>query len=323
MLKLLLDAGLLGEYDYHRDTIELGDIQKPTMMLDLREYLIRAVYIIGSVLGLVALYIAIFGISGIIFDCCGDAKKEVYHIVYEDGEKKDLIYETKRQGCSSVTYSNFEEIARDRRFFSEEGYYNNDNFKKMVIAPNGQILEKLRSGATYYSKSRELYVGEERNINIQFKDGSIYPIEAIVGSSIVGMPSIPTLEGYEFVGGYCGSSQVISSSQEWIDSTFHLYNYGSIDQVLNVELVYEKATCEAKVYINSSFYTIQFKYGTILNDIVKEAYGYIQSNIKNNQEFIGWSFTNKESELISDGTLTTQKVTHNIELYAIIRTEIM
>ncbi len=378
MMELTLDSGLLGEFDYHGDTIELGDIPKPTIMKDFIDLL----KILGS--GIVGFILLIIGITflgscmgcnscisclddcsmcdscqcgsacyecgkecrsgcGCTKDCgsCGDkdddetststgsgcgsvkSKQEVYHIVYENGETKDLIYETTKQGCSVIRegFTNFDSISRNPKFFTEEGYYKDENYKKMVISSSGEILKSLKPGATYYSKSKERYVGEERTINIQFKDGSVYPITATVGSSIVGMPTIPTLEGFEFVGGYCGTYQVISSSQKLIDPTLHLYNYGSTADVLNVELKYKAANYEAKVHINSKSYTIKAEYGSLLQDVIKKANEYVYSDLMNNQMFVGWSFTNKESELIADSTIATQQITKNIDLFAIIKSK--
>ncbi len=374
-----LESGLLGEFDYHGDTIELGDIPKPTIMKDLIDLLkilgcgiasfivlIIGLTFLGSCMGCNSCINCLDDCSvcdscqcgsacyecgkecrsgcGCTKDCgsCGDnddeeetstssssgcgsvkSKQEVYHIVYENGETKDLIYETTKQGCSVIKegFTNFDSISRNPEFFTEEGYYKDAKFKKMVIAPSGEILKSLKPGATYYSKSKELYVGEERTINIQFKDGSIYPITATVGSSIVGMPTIPTLEGYVFVGGYCGNKQVISSKQQLIDPTFHLYNYGSTADVLNVELKYEAANYKAKVYINTKSYVIEAKHGTLLKDVIFKANEYVYHFLENNQMFVGWSFTNKESELIADSTIATQQVTKDIDLYAIIKSK--
>lgn len=153
-------------------------------------------------------------------------------------------------------------------------------------------------------------------------DGSVYPITVTVGSSIVGMPTIPTLEGYEFVGGYCGSHKVISSSQQLIDSTFHLYNYGSTANVLNVELKYEVAIRKAKIYVNSKSHIVEVNHGALLQEVIDQGNVILNDNLQSNQMFIGWSFTNKESELIAGSTIATQQVTKDIELYAIIKTKL-
>lgn len=349
-MEIMLNNGLLGEFDYHGDTIKLPDLEKP-----------KTKKIVGKILaGLGALFAGIIGLSlllaiGNCLGCkscgcsscggcsacssclacdgcsscsgCGNKMKvQTYHIVYEDGSTNDLKYEEVKSGCSVVRegFTNFGSISRDSRFFSEEGYYKKSSFKDkdLVIDSNGNIVGKIKDGATYYSKSHELYVGEERRINLTFKDGSIYPIIATVGEKIIGLPNIPTLEGYEFTGGYCGLYQVISSTGTWTNSKFHLYDYGTTDQTLTVELKYTEKQYTASVHINSKTFSLTIANGSLLKDVIASAQKYVTSNLQSNQAFVGWSFTNKEDELITESTMNTQKITGTIQLYAIIKSKI-